>query len=162
MPTGHHRAPCGSSSLVPRVSLARCPKALASRTRPCRVFQGGLRFRRFQPSSSRPRRRPAGGPRKLADVNRGRSGRRKPVEARLKTAEAKRSTLATVPSSSLQSQPQKCRTVCTKRSMGPWRSPRLPGTSLLGPEMNPHTPEDSPDSATRGPQGNSGRSHSTP
>ena len=109
-PTIQYRAQCGPSSLLLRVSVARCPKALAPRMSPCRVFQIRLRFRGLQKSSSRPRRRPAEGLRKLAEVNRRRSGRRKPAEARLRPAENNlvfqdRSMLATVPCSGLQSLP---------------------------------------------------------
>ena len=87
-PTPQYRAPCGPSSLLPRLSVVRCPMARASRMSPCSPFQRGLHVRGIQKSSFRPRRKPAEGPRKLAEGNRGRCGRRKPAEARLKLAEA--------------------------------------------------------------------------
>ena len=69
-----------------------------------------------------------------------------------------------MPSSGLQSRPHTCRTVCTNRQyfrcrivLDPWAPGGLhafPGTGLLGPEITPQMPQDSLDSATRGPQGN--------
>ena len=165
-PTIQYRAQCGPSSLLLLVSVARCPKALAPRMSPCRVFQIRLRFRGIQKSSSRPRWRPAEGLRKLAEVNRRRSGRRKPAEARLRPAENKlvfqdRSMLATVPCSGLQSLPNTygvhkspiCSMLYFSRYMGPWRSPRLaqnrrPGTRNEPPDA-PGQPRPSYERAAR-------------
>ena len=167
-PTIQYRAQCGPSSLLLRVSVARCPKALAPRMSPCRVFQIRLRFRGIQKSSSRPRRRPAEGLRKLAEVNRRRSGRRKPAEARLRPAENK--LVSKIGRCWQPCRAQDCRacqirTVCTNRqyvrcfifldTWAPGGLRALPRTGVQGPEMNPQTPQDSPDPATRGPQGKS-------